>query len=122
LISDALVQFIRTNIKSVWALELLLLVCREPARSWSPGQINSELHCRIGLVNDILRWFKDRELITEESGGQYRCDPNSPEARARVKELQVAYAERPLAVFNIVVESTNAHIQAFSDAFKLKKD
>jgi hypothetical protein len=121
LIPEALQRLIRDNLKSVWALELLLLMSRERARSWSADDLNRELRGSLGLVADLLAKFKQAGLVTEESG-QYRYRAATAELERAVHELEAAYAARPLAVVKAVLAAPNEKIQTFADAFKVKKD
>ena len=121
MLPEALQHLIRDNLKSVWALELLLLMSRERARSWSADDLNRELRGSLGLVADVLVKFKQAGLVTEE-GGHYRYRPATAELERAVHELESAYAARPLAVVKAVLAAPNEKIQTFADAFKVKKD
>ena len=122
LASEDLNRFIRGTLKSVWALELLLLMVREPLRSWRADDLNRELRGSLGLVVDLLAKFKQAGLILEEPDGQYRFEPASADLTRVVQELRAEYAARPLAVVKIILASPNEKIQTFADAFKVKKD
>ena len=122
LASEDLNRFIRGTLKSVWALELLLLMVREPLRSWRADDLNRELRGSLGLVVDLLAKFKQAGLVVEEPDGQYRFEPASADLTRVVQELRAEYAARPLAVVKIILASPNEKIQTFADAFKVKKD
>jgi hypothetical protein len=121
LLSENLQQFIRTTVGSAWALELLLLMSREPHQLRSADDLNRELRGSMGLVREILARFADAGLVQEE-GGAYRYAPASPELAGLVRELESEYAARPLTVFKAIIASPNEKIQTFADAFKVKKD
>src|SRR5690606_34813897 len=96
--SEALNGFIRSTIKSVWALELLLLISRERKRSWTPEDLNRELRGSLALVTEIIAKFRGAGLIADGGDGTYRYEPQSVEFDKLVRELEAAYAARPLAV------------------------
>lgn len=121
MLSEALQQFIRSTLGSAWALELLLLLQREPARLRSVDELNRELRASMGLVREILTRFGDAGLVREEGDG-VRYAPATAELAALVAELETEYAARPLTVFKAIVASPNEKIQTFADAFKMKKD
>lgn len=121
MLSEELQHLIRNTLKSVWALELLLLLSRERARSWSAYDLNRELRGSLGLVADVLATFQQAGLVTEESG-HYRYKAATAELERTVHELEEAYAARPLAVVKAVLAAPNEKIQTFADAFKVKKD
>lgn len=120
--SEDLNRFIRGTLKSVWALELLLLMMREPLRSWRADDLNRELRGSLGLVVDLLAKFKQAGLVVEEPDGQFRFEPASADLTRVVQELKSEYAARPLAVVKIILAAPNEKIQTFADAFKVKKD
>lgn len=120
--SEALNGFIRSTIKSVWALELLLLISRERKRSWTPEDLNRELRGSLALVTEIIAKFRGAGLIADGGDGTYRYEPQSVELDKLVRELEAAYAARPLAVVRAIVAAPNEKIQTLADAFKVKKD
>lgn len=120
--SEALNGFIRSTIKSVWALELLLLISRERKRSWTPEDLNRELRGSLALVTEIIAKFRGAGLIADGGDGTYRYEPQSVELDKLVRELEAAYAARPLAVVRAIVAAPNEKIQTLADAIKVKKD
>jgi len=58
-------EFIRTSFKSVWALELLLLMHRERSREWSIDDLSHELRANDLIVNGILPEFVKNGLVSE---------------------------------------------------------
>ena len=122
MISEEILRFIRSSIKTVWALELLLLIRRQSSQSWTAEGLTTELRSSLPLVADILSGFKDAGLVKEMADGQYRYQPATPELEHLVEQLEKAYAARPLAVVKAILTAPNEKIQTFADAFKLKKD
>lgn len=120
--SEDLNGFIRSTIRSVWALELLLLISRERTRSWTPEDLNRELRGSLGLVSEIIAKFRSAGLIADGGDGSYRYEPQSAELEKLVRELEAAYTARPLAVVRAIVAAPNEKIQTLADAFKVKKD
>jgi hypothetical protein len=122
LISDDLRLLIRKSIGSVWALELLILISREAARSWTSEDLNRDLRGSLALVEEILLRFVAAGLVATEPDGRFTFRPATPELARLVEQLQQEYATRPLAVVREIVSAPNAKIQTFADAFKVKKD
>jgi hypothetical protein len=120
--SEELRHFVRDTFRSVWALELLLLMCADPGRVWSADELNLELRGSRTLVDEILTRLQQRGLVKEEPEKRYRYEPATLRLRELVQELQTAYAERPLAVLKAIFTAPNERIQTFADAFKVKKD
>jgi hypothetical protein len=119
---EPVAAFLRSSVKTTWALDLLLLVKSSPARLWSIGELMSRLRSSPPIVEDALRTFLRLGLMTEESGGCYRYVSTNVELDVIVSELVRLYAERPLAVIREIVSAPNDKIQSFVDAFRLKKD
>jgi DNA-binding IclR family transcriptional regulator len=121
-LSEELRRFVRDTFRSVWALELLLLMCAEPARTWTAEDLNRELRGSRPLVDEILTRLEQSGLVKEGPETRYRYEPATLRLGQLVQELQIAYAERPLAVLKAIFAAPNERIQTFADAFKVKKD
>lgn len=113
MIAEPVLRFLRSSIKSVWALELLLVMRRAGSRIWTIDELTQELRSNRTLVADIAAAFVKSELLHE---------PASDELDDLVQQLDRLYAERPLALIKEIVSAPNERIQSFADAFKLKKD
>jgi Mn-dependent DtxR family transcriptional regulator len=121
-ISNRLRKFIRTNVRTIWALEMLLLMCRTQGRSWTTEELNRELRGSISLVTDILVKFEKAELVKREPDDRYRWAPSTPELQEMGKELVSTYSTHPFTVIKAVTETHAERLQSLADAFKIKKD
>jgi hypothetical protein len=119
---EQLLQFIRATVKSVWALELLLVLRRDKSNSgWTVDRLTEELRSSRFVVSDVLSTFKSSGLVTEAAEG--RCRYCAPYAIDRlVGMLESEYATRPAAVVKAILSAPNDKIQTFADAFRLRKD
>jgi hypothetical protein len=116
-----LFQFLKGSVRSVWALELLLLMRKTRERSWKPADLVRELRASAPLVTGVLKTFHDAGLIRETDDGEYVYAPAAPAIEAYCTELEQAYRERPVAVINAIVASnTTDDLQAFADAFRFR--
>lgn len=122
MIPEKISAFLRATIKSVWALDLLVLMKSAPGRGWTVGTLNDRLRASTSLVEEILVGFIRQELVAAEADGTYRYAPANPEIEGLASELTRLYAERPLAVIKEIVSAPNEKIHSFVDAFRLKKD
>ena len=113
--------FIRSSVKSVWALELLLLMRRVTAHAWAPDQLVKELRSSRTIVTDSLSAFVQAGIVREEENG-FRYGPASSELDKMIEQLAAEYAERPITVINVIIEAQNAKLQDFANAFRIKKD
>ncbi len=121
MIPEHLAAFLRTTIKSVWALDLLVLMKNEPGEGWTVTTLNDRLRASTSLVEEILATFTRQGLVVSAADGTYRYQANG-EIDALASELTRLYAERPLTVIKQIVSAPNEKIHSFVDAFRLKKD
>jgi hypothetical protein len=120
-VDQDLLGFIREHIRSVWALELLLLMRRSPERAFTSDELVSELRGSSMLVRDSLASFERAGLILRDDDGRVRYAPAAPMLSDLVDTLDVAYRERSVAVINAIVSPPDK-LQALADAFKIKRD
>ena len=116
--SEDLIRFIGSSFRSVWALELLLLLKREP-RLWPQAELVTALRASDLVVSKALDGLVVAGLASvEEEGASYM--PVGEDVAARVDELEKLYAVRPDAVRRAIVSASATGATAFADAFKLR--
>jgi hypothetical protein len=113
-------MFLHNEIKSTWALDLLLAMKAAPARAWAADDLVAELRGSRVIVSDCLSRLVSVGVVAED-GGAYRYNSTSPHDRV-VSQLVKIYAERPIAVIREILAAPNDKIQSFVEAFRLKKD
>ena len=118
--SDDLLRFIGSSFRSVWALELLLLVKGEP-RLWSRDELVSALRASELVVNKVIDELVAGGLLSIEGEGA-RYMPVSDDIARHVKQVEKLYSARPDAVRRAIVSTTASGATAFADAFKLRKE
>lgn len=114
-----LLAFIRRNIPSVWALDVLVLVRRAPRRSWSASELVQELRASDAVIIGVLESFEREGLLTKGEDDRFSFAPVAQWVDDLTVALEQAYAERPVAVINAIA-STDAKLQVLADAFRLK--
>jgi predicted transcriptional regulator len=119
-LSDELFRFIGSSFRSVWALELLLLLKREP-RAWSRDELISMLRASELVVNKAIDELVAAGLISLE-GDSARYMPVSEDIAKNVKQVEKVYSARPDAVRRAIVSASASGATAFADAFRLRKD
>jgi hypothetical protein len=116
-----LAAFVREHVRSVWALELLLLLKRDPDRTWAPQALVAELRASPSLVVDNLHRFEASGLALRDEGEGWRYAPASPLLAQLADQLERAYRERPVSVINVIAAPPDP-IQGLADAFKFRGD
>jgi hypothetical protein len=123
-LSDEFCRFLRAAVPSVDAAELLLLVQREPERSWNAEEAAAALLPAVSLTGgDAQRYFGVFQstgllAVGEDRRVQYR--PALAELDGHVRTLAQAYSERPVTLIRVIYALRDGKIQSFADAFKLK--
>jgi hypothetical protein len=115
-----LAAFLQTTIKSVWALELLLLLRRHRDKRWGIEALIHELRASTAIVAAGLAALAAARIV-EESDFCFRYRPATPELDALAQRLEQAYAQFPVAVTNAILAAPDHKMHIFADAFRLKK-
>jgi hypothetical protein len=115
-------RFLRGALRSVWELELLLLLHRLRTRLWTAEELVRELRASVPIVGDALDALQKAGLVARNANEQYQYWPIAPELDQRVDEVAVAYANSPVAVTEAILLAPHRGMRIFADAFKLKKD
>lgn len=117
--SDDLPGFMRSQLGSVWALELLLLLRKSPQRAFTVGEAVAELRASTGLVEANLARFRAAGLVVEDGDARYRYAPASQILCDLCDLVEDTYRSRPVWTINLI--STPAdRLQQLADAFRLK--
>lgn len=121
-LSQNLERFLRTSIRSVWELELLLLLRKESSRAWSAAELVRQLRASGLVVSDALVALQRADLVTQEPAEYFRYRPVTAELAEVVDELAETYANLPASIMNIIWSTPRSNIEIFADAFRLRKD
>ncbi|MBW8812181.1 MAG: hypothetical protein JF588_02040 [Caulobacterales bacterium] len=111
--------FVREHMRSVWAVELLLLLRREAERCWAAEALVRELRASTNLVADILAAFERSGLAVRDDDSCWRYAAANPVLDGLAARLEAAYRQRPVAIINLIASRTDP-IQGLADAFKFR--
>jgi hypothetical protein len=118
--NEEILRFIASSFRSVWALELLL-VLKSEQRSWSRDELVSTMRASDLVVTKGLDALEAAGLVSNnEDMAQYM--PVSKDVANLVDDAEELYAKRPDAVRRAIVSASAGDAAAFADAFKLRKD
>jgi hypothetical protein len=115
-----LLQFITSSFRSVWALELLLVLKREP-RTWLRSELVTTMRASDLVISKALDSLLAAGLASLE-GERVRYMPVTQEVAACVEETEKLYSARPDAVRRAIVSASVGGLAAFADAFRLRRD
>ncbi len=116
--SDELASFIASSFRSVWALELLLLLKHE-ARACSADELVELMRASPSVVEKALASLAAAGLAATDPEGAVYMPVNAEVARL-VEETEQLYRSKPNRVRRLIVASAHSGLAAFSDAFRLK--
>jgi hypothetical protein len=120
-IPDEVADFAR-SLRSLWAIELLLLLYRAPDRVWRSADLVRELRSSAPLVEEVLALLVEAGIVRRDDAGAYRYGATTPQLGELVAALDRLHSERPLSLAREIHSTPNEKLRAFSDAFRLKKD
>ncbi len=117
-------SFIDEHIRSVSQLEMLLLLQTTADQNWTVAELARELRVEAAWVEAQLNGFAAAGLVSKsaETPAAYRFNPATPELRRAMLALSRAYLLQRVRVIERVYGRSSDRIQAFADAFRLKKE
>jgi len=123
-ITDELRTFLKGRLTTADQIDIILLLLRDPARSWTASEVSVEL----GMVPEstAMRLFllASQGLILFEPSGvpRYRYGSSDATTDRLLRELASNYETNHAEVLRAIDARADADpIQSFADAFKLKK-
>ena len=117
--NDEILRFIASSFRSVWALELLV-VLKSDRRAWPHDELVSTMRASELVVTKALEALEAAGLVSNE-GGRAQYMPVNDDIAALVDRSEALYAKRPDAVRRAIVSASSDGAAAFADAFKLRK-
>ncbi len=118
---EDLLVYARNKIGSVWALEALILLHRDPGRSWAIDELIRELRASEAVVAKSLIVLATEGLVDRDERGRYLYRPQSAEAASMADRLIRAYGERPIPVIEAIFSARDDKLQSLADAFLFRK-
>lgn len=117
---DELLSFIASSFRSVWALELLLLLKSE-GRAWARSDLIAHLRASdLVVANALAELVAAGFASVDEDGACYR--PATDEVGRSLDAAEKLYRSRPNAVRRAIIAAGSSSATAFADAFKLRKE
>jgi hypothetical protein len=119
-------QLIHSSVPSIDALEVLMRVVRHRDAPPSVAELVEALRpiaISESVVRESLALLRTQGILSETPDGKILYRPDSPAMERAIGLLLRAYNERPVTLIRTVYAIADAKkIQAFADAFKIKKD
>ena len=109
--------FVLDNVRSVWALELLLLLKRGRERVWTARELTRRFPTTVSLVDSVLEQFRLFGLVRRDAKGA-RYEPAADFLDELCGKLEVAYRERPAAVRSLIGKQPD-YVRSLAAAFRI---
>ncbi|MNL02897.1 hypothetical protein D3C87_1234180 [compost metagenome] len=121
-IPEGLRDFMKKYINSVSLLEVLLMLKRDPTRSWTAQDISNEMRTNPSYASAQLGELIALKLVVPSTREDaYSFDAQSPHS-AVIDELEELYSNRRPTIINFIYAPPIDSIRDFANAFKIKKD
>lgn len=122
-ISQTLRDLLQQRLTTTDQIEIVLLLRRNPGRSWAASEVAAELRSAPESAAMRLFLLASSGLVLFEAAGlpRYRYEPADAALDALLAELDTVYADDPVAVTAIVGAPPPDPIRSFADAFRLKR-
>ena len=115
-----MLRFVAASFPSVWALELLLALKREP-RPWPRDELVKSLRASELVVSKALDALVAAGMVSiEQEGARYL--PVNAAVSAQVDGAEALYRSRPNKVRRAIISASASSAIAFAEAFKLRRD
>lgn len=118
--NDEILRFIASSFRSVWSLELLL-VLRSEQRSWSHQELVTTMRASQLVVTRALAALEAAGLVSND-GDKAEYMPVSGDVATLVNDAAALYSKKPDAVRRAIVSASAGDATAFAEAFRLRKD
>jgi hypothetical protein len=117
-------QFIDQNIESLAQLEALLLLRKDPQRSWDVAEMAQALYVPVEMAQALLAEFARRQLVKTmpPSDAHYTYNIIDAKLDDLIGRVATEYQERRVGVISLIYSKPLNKVQTFADAFRLRKE
>ena len=114
-----ILAFVRTTIRSVCALELVIYLRSQTQRSFSVEELVRALRSSEQAIGQALAQSTECGLVASTPGTGYRYQQTSKQIDVLCERLEAEYARKPVRVIRAILEAPNEKLRLFADAFRL---
>jgi hypothetical protein len=122
-IPDEVLKFISSQIDSVPQLEILLLMWREPTRTWTIHDIASCIYVTGDVAARIVQPLAQRRLIRHPDGDttHYQFDSEWDREHQLMQRVAQTYQRHLIQVATFIHCRASSSVREFARAFDFKK-
>jgi hypothetical protein len=119
-ISEGLKEFLREQIRTVFRLEVLLLLHRNEQRSFTAADVAHELGFDNDPAEQQLAELANLELIEANAEqGNYKYCPATPTLQSMVDQLAAGYSRQRVPILSVILAEHPDRTRCFSEAFRM---
>jgi hypothetical protein len=121
-LSPTLLDFIRSCVPTYPAAEVLVFFAANSGRDFSIDELVTAIRptaIAAPAAREYVEFFRSRQLL-DERDGKFCYRPGTAELEHGVRELVLAYNERPVTLIRAIYGIADSHIQSFADSFRLR--
>lgn len=120
---DDVRRFVVEHINSVEQLEALLLLWSASDRDWTAEDVSQSLYTSPAAASMRLNDLLQRGFVSSssETSRVYRYRSGQAANDELVSRLAELYRERRVTVISLIYSKPHQQVQAFADAFKIRK-
>ncbi|WP_097092258.1 hypothetical protein [Novosphingobium sp. Chol11] len=113
--------FIRSAFRSVWSLELMCVLRKDPERPWSQPELVAAMRSSDLVVQQSVDLLLTAGLVVTDSAGSVRYQPANEATERMAAAAEALYIQRPDAVRRMIVAPASS-ARLFADAFRLRRE
>lgn len=111
-------RFVTADLRTVWALELLMLLRGGRDEAWRSAALTAELRGNLAMVEDMLGRLEMLGLVGRDAEG-WRYRPAQPELDDLCDRTEQAYRQKPFAMISMIYRGAGP-LRDLADAFRFK--
>lgn len=118
-------SFLREQVRTPDALEILLLLHEHPGLDFSPGRVLRYVQCSQATVCDRLEMLYTKGLITKAGAAHdpiYRAELGDPDRAQIMAHISRLYMSQRMSVMEALFAPTHPVISHFRSALRLKRN
>src|SRR5687767_18601 len=123
-ISSQVTAFITAHVRSVEALQVLMVLVQSPERWWDARAVWHETGLSAGVAGRMLQQLASSNLLDIRVTGdvRYRFAPGTPDLRAAALACCELYCRAPWVLVSGLPGVTRRSLADFADAFRIRRD
>ena len=123
-LAPQVIRFITDRVRSVEALQVLMLVVQSPQRWWDAAAVRRETGLSAAAASRILQQLASANLLDIKVTGdvRYQFAPGTPELDATARLVSDLYCRTPVAIVSALPGMHRRSLADFADAFRIRRD